>query len=101
MNEWLFTLKLKDQKNAGWQWLHAFNPSMKKEAEEDGSLNSRPAWSTTSRTARAIQRNPVSLREESGDMSEQTEDILGRRKRVAAAMCIYYNSKDRKNAVCF
>jgi hypothetical protein len=41
------------------------------------------------------------LREESGDMSEQTEDILGRRKRVAAAMCIYYNSKDRKNAVCF
>ena len=41
--------------------VHAFNPSTL-EAEADGFLSSRPAWSTkvSSRTARAIQRNPVS-----------------------------------------
>jgi hypothetical protein len=39
--------------------VHAFNPSTR-EAEAGGFLNSRPAWSTDSRTARATQRNPVS-----------------------------------------
>jgi hypothetical protein len=40
--------------------VHAFNPNTW-EAEADGFLNSRPAWSTVSaRTARATQRNPVS-----------------------------------------
>jgi hypothetical protein len=41
--------------------VHAFNPSTQ-EAEADRFLSSRPAWSTkvSSRTARAIQRNPVS-----------------------------------------
>jgi hypothetical protein len=41
---------------------HAFNSSTL-EAEAGGFLSSRPAWSTkgvSSRTARAIQRNPVS-----------------------------------------
>jgi hypothetical protein len=40
---------------------HTFNPSTR-EAEAGGFLSSRPAWSTqvSSRTARAIQRNPVS-----------------------------------------
>jgi hypothetical protein len=40
---------------------HAFNPSTQ-EAEAGRFLCSRPAWSTkvTSRTAKAIQRNPVS-----------------------------------------
>jgi hypothetical protein len=40
--------------------VHAFNPSTR-EAEAGGFLSSRPAWSTeSSRTVRAIQRNPVS-----------------------------------------
>jgi hypothetical protein len=41
--------------------VHAFNPSTG-EAEAGGFLSSRPAWSkkVSSRTARAIQRNPVS-----------------------------------------
>jgi hypothetical protein len=39
---------------------HAFNPSTR-EAEAGGFLSLRPAWSLESaRTARAIQRNPVS-----------------------------------------
>jgi hypothetical protein len=39
---------------------HAFNPSTQ-EAEAGGFLSSRPAWSrVSSRTVRAIQRNPVS-----------------------------------------
>jgi hypothetical protein len=40
---------------------HAFNPSTR-EAEAGGFLSLRPAWFTkvSSRTARAIQRNPVS-----------------------------------------
>jgi hypothetical protein len=38
---------------------HAFNSSTQ-EAEAGGFLSSRPAWSkVSSRTARAIQRNPV------------------------------------------
>jgi hypothetical protein len=43
---------------------HAFNPSTR-EAEAGGFLSSRPAWSTnvSSRTARAIQRNPVSKKQ--------------------------------------
>jgi hypothetical protein len=41
--------------------VHAFNPSTR-EAEAGRFLSSRPAWSTkvSSRTARAIQRNPAS-----------------------------------------
>jgi hypothetical protein len=44
---------------------HAYNPSTweaEAEAEAGGFLTLRPAWSTkvSSRTARAIQRNPVS-----------------------------------------
>jgi hypothetical protein len=41
---------------------HAFNPSTW-EAEADRFLSSRPAWSTrvSSRTVRAIQRNPVTI----------------------------------------
>jgi hypothetical protein len=41
--------------------VHAFNPSTWK-AEAGGFLSSRPAWSTkvSSKTVRAIQRNPVS-----------------------------------------
>ena len=40
--------------------VHTFNPSTW-EAEADGFLSSRSAWSTrvSSRTARAVQRNPV------------------------------------------
>jgi len=40
---------------------HAFNPSTW-EAEAGRFMSSRPAWSTelSSRTARAIERNPVS-----------------------------------------
>jgi hypothetical protein len=38
---------------------HAFNPSTF-EAEAGGFLSSRPAYKMSSRTARAIQRNPVS-----------------------------------------
>jgi hypothetical protein len=40
---------------------HAFDPSTR-EAEAGGFLSSRPAWSS-SRTARAIQRNPVSKKQ--------------------------------------
>ena len=41
--------------------VHIFNPSTR-EAEAGGSLSLRPAWSTeSSRTARATQRNPVSI----------------------------------------
>jgi hypothetical protein len=43
----------------------AFNPSTQK-AEAGRFLSSRPAWSTykvSSRTARAIQRNPVSKKQ--------------------------------------
>jgi hypothetical protein len=43
--------------------VHAFNPSTR-EAEAGGFLSSRPAWSrVSSRTARAIQRNPVSKKQ--------------------------------------
>jgi hypothetical protein len=43
---------------------HAFNPSTW-EAEAGGFLSSRPAWSrVSSRTARAIQRNPVSKKKQ-------------------------------------
>jgi hypothetical protein len=38
---------------------HAFNPSTG-EAEAVGFLSLRPAYKVSSRTARAIQRNPVS-----------------------------------------
>jgi hypothetical protein len=44
---------------------HAFNPSTR-EAEAGGFLSSRPAWSIyklSSRTARDIQRNPVSKKQ--------------------------------------
>jgi hypothetical protein len=43
---------------------HAFNPSTW-EAEAGRFLSLRPAWSTkvSSRTARAIQRNPVSKKQ--------------------------------------
>jgi hypothetical protein len=45
---------------------HAFNPSSR-EAEAGRFLSSRPAWScefqVSSRTARAIQRNPVSKKQ--------------------------------------
>jgi hypothetical protein len=45
--------------------VEAFNPSTR-EAEAGGFLSSRPPWSTykaSSRTARAIQRNPVSKKQ--------------------------------------
>jgi hypothetical protein len=38
---------------------HTFNPSTR-EAEAGGFLSSRPAYKVSSRTARAIQRNPIS-----------------------------------------
>jgi hypothetical protein len=56
--------------------VHAFNPSTW-EAETGRFLSSRPAWSTkvSSRTARAIQRNPVS-----GKIKRKKERKKERRK---------------------
>jgi hypothetical protein len=53
---------------------HAFNPSTQ-EAEAGGFLNSRPAWSTkvSSRTARAIQKNPVSKNKKQNKTNKQTK----------------------------
>ena len=51
----------KNSENSRAVVAHAFIPSTW-EAEAGGFLSSRPAWSTkvSSRTAKAIQRNPVS-----------------------------------------
>jgi hypothetical protein len=48
------------KQESGWAVVaHAFNPSSW-EAEADRFLSSRPAWTrVSSRSARAIQRNPV------------------------------------------
>jgi hypothetical protein len=52
---------------------HAFNPSTW-EAEVGGFLSSRPAWvyRVSSRTARAIQRNPVSEKQKQKQKQKQT-----------------------------
>jgi hypothetical protein len=56
----LYTENLLKNGTSAGRW-YAFNPSTW-EAEAGRFLSSRPAWSTkmSSRTARAIQRNPVS-----------------------------------------
>jgi hypothetical protein len=56
---------------------HTFNPSTR-EAEAGGFLSSRPAWSTKviSRTARAIQSNPVSKNQKTKTKTTTTTIIL-------------------------
>ena len=53
---------------------HAFNPSTW-ETEAGGFLSSRPAWSTkmSSRTARAIQKNPVSNKNKNKTKQKKTK----------------------------
>jgi hypothetical protein len=53
---------------------HAFNPTTW-EAEAGGFLSSRPAWSirVSSRTAGAIQRNPVSKQKQ----QQRTNSMMG------------------------
>jgi hypothetical protein len=57
----MITFKFKKNRFCWAVVAHAFNPS-NWEAEVGGFLSSRPAWvyRVSSRTARAIQRNPVS-----------------------------------------
>jgi hypothetical protein len=56
---------------------HAFNPSTRK-AEAGGFLSSRPAWS---RTARAIQRNPVLKNKKQNKTKQQTNNPLSQKKK--------------------
>jgi hypothetical protein len=62
---------------------HAFNPSTR-EAEAGRFLSSRPAWSTykvSSRTARAIKRNPVSKNQKK-KKKEKKRKTEKKRKRI-------------------
>jgi hypothetical protein len=60
---------------------YAFNPSTREaEAEAGGFLSSRPAWSiyqVSSRTARAIQKNPVSKNHKKSNQTKPKQQKKG------------------------
>jgi hypothetical protein len=55
--------------------MHAFNPSTW-EADAGGFLSSRPGVRVSSRTARAIQRNPVSKNKNKNKTKQKVEKSL-------------------------
>jgi hypothetical protein len=55
---------------------HTFNPSTR-EAEAGRFLSLRPAYKVSSRTARAIQRNPVSKKNKKPNQNKKTMPGIG------------------------